>query len=185
MTLSCSRSRLLATALASSLLLAPLAQAGDDMTTSQTSTVLAVYSPMLVISIPVVLSAGVVGGSIKASAAVANREPAPAIKPEQVPDMEVKSIRERDDGGREVLLQDPQNPENTAQLQWPARQDDPASSFRVGQNVAFTSSEEGSGWLLRDGSAQGDTLAFVPTAQASLDSHSQLLQPGPDAGNQP
>ena len=99
--------------------------------------------------------------------------------------MEVKSIKDREDGGREVLLQDPANPENTAQLQWPARADDPASSFRVGQNVAFTSSEEGSGWLLRDGHAQGDALAFVPTAQALLNSHSDTLQQASTPGGQP
>lgn len=179
------RTRLLGATLAASLLLAPLAQAGDEMTGSQASTVLAVYSPMLVISIPVMLSTAVVGGSIKASTAAANRAAAPEIKAEQVPDMEVKSIKEREDGGREVLLQDPANPENTAQLQWPARADDPASSFRVGQNVAFTSSEEGSGWLLRDGTAQGDALAFVPTGQALLNSHSDTLQQASAPGGQP
>ena len=176
MTLPRTRTRLLATALASSLLLAPLAQAGDNMTASESSTMLAVASPLLVISIPVMLSAGVVGGTIKASTAAANRGSAPAIKAEQVPDMEVKAIEDREDGGRQVRLQDPANPENTAQLQWPARADDPAGAFRVGQNVAFTSSEEGSGWLLRDGTAQGEALAFVPTGHAMLNSHSDTLQ---------
>lgn len=183
--------RCLAAALAGSLLLAacPATRAGDNMTASEASTVLAVYSPMLVISIPAMLSATVAMNVSAASDHLSTGNgrdgQKPAITPAQVPDMEVKAIQDRDDGGREVLLQDPANPENTAQLQWPARADDPASSFRVGQNVAFTSSEEGSGWLLRDGHAQGDALAFVPTAQALLNSHSDTLQHASAPGGQP
>lgn len=176
-------SRCLAGALAGSLLLAasPASLAGDNMTASETSSVLTVLSPMLVISIPAMLSATVAMNASAASDHLSTgngrdgQKPRPT--PAAVPDMEVKAIQDREDGGREVLLQDPANPENTAQLQWPARQDDPAGNFRVGQNVAFTSSEEGSGWLLRDGSAQGQALAFVPTGQAMLNNHSDTLLP--------
>ncbi|MCW4455755.1 hypothetical protein OK348_13265 [Flavobacterium sp. MXW15] len=150
------------------------AQAGDiKLNKSEVSTLVVASSVVLVVSGPVFLSAA---GVRKAGDASRESREGDDGKPRRIsagpiPDMQVKSVDSNEDGGRRVALEDPADPRNTATLQWPQRQDDPAALFSVGQTVAFTPSPQGSGWMLR--AEDGAALAFVPTAQAAADSHSQ------------
>lgn len=78
-----------------------------------------------------------------------------------LPPMKVKAVRTRSDGGREVELFAEDEPAKTATLAWPARPDNPAEGFVVGQTVDFKPSAGGAGWIMRN--RTGKALAFVPT----------------------
>ena len=165
--------------LAASLMLAlspVMAQAGDiEFNTSQLSMLVVGSSVVMIVSGPVFLSAkGVqkVSDASRESRKDDGKEPR-RISAGPIPDMEVKAIDNDDAGNRRVVLEDPTDARNTATLQWPQRQDDPAALFSVGQTVLFAPSPQGAGWMLR--ADDGAALAFVPTAQAAADSHSQTL----------
>lgn len=156
--------------LASLLVMSP-AQAGDDMSDKNPSAISALVvsaSAVMIISAPLFLS-------MEAVAAGAEKrrrdEPRPRVQP--LPDMEVKSIDSKPDGGRSVRLEVPGEPDKHTVLAWPQREDNPAEGFQLGQTVAFIPSAEGAGWMLRD--TAGTPLAFVPSAHAAGDSHSQTL----------
>jgi|GEM_PF-1815930 len=81
-------------------------------------------------------------------------------KAPHVPDMVVKEVGQDENGHPHVRLEDPNNPEVIfAVLTWPNRTDNSAAGFRVGRRIRFQSSDQGSGWFLRD---RKQTLAFVP-----------------------
>jgi len=82
-----------------------------------------------------------------------------------LPDMRVEAITQQADGGRSVALVDPANAANTARLQWPQREDNPAANFVQGQTVAFTASPQGTGWMLR--AEDGAVLTFVSAIEAA------------------
>lgn len=90
-----------------------------------------------------------------------------------IPDMRVIAVEHTGQGSHQVALADPSNPENKAMLSWTERQDDPTAQFVVGQHIAFVPSPQGAGWVLR--AESGAALAFVPTATAIDDSHSQTM----------
>lgn len=165
--------------LAASLMLAlspAMTQAGDiKLNNSQLSVLVAGSSVVMIVSGPVFLSAKGVqkaGDASRESRKDDGKEPR-RISAGPIPDMQVKSIDNHETGGRRVVLEDPADARNTATLQWPQRQDDPAALFSVGQTVLFAPSPQGAGWMLR--ADDGAALAFVPTAQAAADSHSQNL----------
>ncbi|KRG44302.1 hypothetical protein ARC78_05805 [Stenotrophomonas pictorum JCM 9942] len=171
------KSLLAATALTCALALAlpaSPAQAGDDMTGSQASVLITGVSAMMVVSGPLYLS--VTGVRSVADLSKASSKPHEGKRRTSagpLPDMQVKDIAQTADGGRSVSLQDPANPENTALLQWPQRQDNPAANFVPGQTVAFTPSPQGAGWMLR--AEDGAVLTFVPTIEAAGDSRTTTL----------
>ena len=77
-------------------------------------------------------------------------------------------------GERQVQLQVPDKADQTATLRWPARvHEDQTAAFVVGQKVHFDPTEAGAGWTVK--SAQGQALAYVPTAYAAGDVMSQPL----------
>ncbi len=153
------------------------ARAGDgNLNGSEISVLVTGSSVVMVVSGPVFLSAAGVNKTMDASKAASERrkdEKARRISAGPLPDMQVKSVDSTAEGGRRVMLEDPTSAENTAVLQWPQRQDNPAENFIVGQTVAFTPSPQGAGWMLR--AEDGAVLTFVPTAEAMDESRTSTL----------
>ncbi len=85
----------------------------------------------------------------------------------KLPQMRVSAIATTVDGRREVLLQDADNPQNTASMQWDRTAGDPAVQFSVGQAVNFEPAGSGKGWQVRD--SQGRPLEYVPEASGPRD----------------
>lgn len=156
----------------------PTAHAGMDglnLNGSEASVLVTGFSAFMVVSGPLFLSAAGVRGAADMSKESSERRDGKArrVSAGPLPDMQVKSIGTAEDGGRTVALEDPANPDNTARLQWPKRQDDPAAGFAVGAKVAFQPSAKGSGWMLRNDA--GTALAFVPTIEAADESRTHAL----------
>lgn len=151
------------------------AQAGDiKLNGSQASMLVTGFSVVMVVSGPVFLSAaGVRNVADKSKESRERRHDKRRLSAGPLPDMQVKQITSTADGGRAVALEDPLNPENTAHLQWPQREDNPAANFVLGQTVAFTPSPQGAGWMLR--AEDGAALTFVPTIQAADESRTSTL----------
>lgn len=146
------------------------AQAGDDMTGSDVSVLVVGFSAMMVVSGPVLLSAAGVNSISEASSSAKDEGDKPRRRSAgAVPDMKVTAVGDTVEGGRRVALEDPTNPENTAVLSWPKRQDDPAAGFHIGSTIVFQPSPQGAGWLLHD--QNRTALAFVPTMEAASESH--------------
>jgi hypothetical protein len=169
----------LALLLGLTLLPAGPASAGMDrliLTPSQASVLVTGASVVMVVSGPAY--AAVVGArsASRASGRALDRASADAgDKQASLPPMRVRQIEHTADGGRALHLQDPQNPDNLALLQWPARADDPTAGFAVDQLIAFQPSAEDTGWLLHDAAGNGPALAFVPAIEAASSQHSQAL----------
>jgi len=74
-----------------------------------------------------------------------------------------------------VQLQVPDKADQTATLHWPVtpKDEDPTAAFVVGQQVRFEPTPAGAGWNVKG--AQGQTLAYVPTAYAAGDVMSESL----------
>lgn len=166
----------LAFALATSIglgLAAPDVLAGDgNLNDSQVSVLVTSVSAALVVSGPLFLSAAGVRKAADMSGGHRDGRARRATAG-NLPDMRVKSVGTNAEGGRQVALEDPANPENTAMLQWPKRNDDPAAGFNEGTLVAFQPSPQGTGWMLRN--PQGAALAFVPTIEAADESRTSTL----------
>jgi len=145
-----------------------------ELNNSEGSVLLTGSSAVLIVSGPFLLVGAAAKGASNASEQSSERrDEKRRISAGVVPDMKVTAIGQTADGGHQVVLEDPTNTENTATLQWPQREDNPAANFVVGERVAFTPSPQGSGWMLR--AEDGAILTYVPTAQAAQDSHSATL----------
>ncbi|KOR47142.1 hypothetical protein ADT25_05235 [Xanthomonas oryzae] len=122
---------------------------------------------MLTVSVPVVVASAIVTSPFVASfnAYADRRDDRRQPRAGTLPPMRVDAVQTLPAGEREVRLQDPQQPEATVMLRWPARQDDPAAGFRVGDMVSFQPSPAGSGWTVH--APQGQALAFLPTSDAA------------------
>lgn len=145
-----------------------------ELNNSEASVLLTGSSAVLIVSGPFFLSAAGVNKVAELSEdARERRDEKRRITAGELPDMKITSVEQTAEGGRQVVLEDPTNAENTATLQWPQRQDNPAANFVVGELVAFTPSPQGSGWMVR--AEDGAVLTYVPTAQAAQDSHSATL----------
>ncbi|MCC8626089.1 hypothetical protein [Xanthomonas vesicatoria] len=125
-------------------------------------------SAILVISAPYFVSLALGHSAMAGSEALGDASHKASAGP--LPPMRVKSVEKTTDGGCEVQLQDPEKADNTALLRWPAREDDPATGFRVGETVTFQPSPAGAGWTVQ--SPQGQALAFVPTAESAAQNSS-------------
>jgi predicted small lipoprotein YifL len=145
-----------------------------ELNNSAASVLITGSSVVMVVSGPFFLAAAAANAASDASEQSSERrDEKRKITAGVLPDMKVKSVDRTAEGGRQVVLEDPTNTENTATLQWPQREDNPAANFTVGEQVAFTPSPQGSGWMLR--AEDGAVLTYVPTAQAAQDSHSATL----------
>ncbi|OQP83657.1 hypothetical protein IA54_018930 [Xanthomonas phaseoli pv. syngonii LMG 9055] len=147
----------------------PCAHAGEATTPGEKSE----FYSALSLAMPVLIASGVfasvVAGPLTASSEMAaSRRRAHAGK---LPPMRVQAVGTLPAGARQVRLQDPQQAENTAVLQWQARQDDPAAGFHVGEMVTFQPSPAGSGWTAH--TRPGKALVFVPTEAAAAYGNSQ------------
>ncbi|WP_115541120.1 hypothetical protein [Xanthomonas campestris] len=126
-------------------------------------------SAILVISAPYFVSLALTHSAVAGSEALSHASNKASAGP--LPPMRVTSVGPTPDGGSEVQLQDPAQAANTALLRWPVRNDAPAAGFRVGETVTFQPSPAGAGWTVQ--SAQGEALAFVPTAESAAQNSSQ------------
>lgn len=161
------------------LLPAVTAQAGMDrlsLTPSQASVLVTGVSAVMVVSGPFYAAYVGARSASQASGRALDRSSADGgVKTAALPPMRVRLIEDTADGGRAVHLQDPENPDNQALVQWPARNDDPAAGFTLDQLIAFQPSTEDTGWLLHDAAGSGPALAFVPGIEAAANQHSQAL----------
>ena len=159
--------------------LVPPANAGMDrliLTPSQASVLVTGVSAVMVVSGPFYAAYVGARSASQATGRALDRASADAgDKTASLPPMRVRLIEDTADGGRAIHLQDPQNPENQALVQWPARADDPTAGFAVDQLIAFQPSSQDTGWLLRDANGDGSALAFVPSIEAAASQHSQAL----------
>ncbi|MCL1499737.1 hypothetical protein [Xanthomonas nasturtii] len=160
--------RLLSSRVAAALLLAALSptcvQAGEMTTPGEKSQ----FYSALAVSVPVVVGSAIVASPFVASSTAvdAMRNGSGQPRTGTLPPMRVDAVQTLPAGEREVRLQDPQQSEATVMLRWPARQDDPAAGFRVGDMVSFQPSPAGSGWTVH--APQGQALAFLPTSDAAV-----------------
>lgn len=154
------------------------AHAGMDrlvLTPSQTSMLVTGASVVMVVSGPAYAAFVGARSTSRASGRALGRGGADAHTTGRLPPMRVRQIEHTADGGRALHLQDPDNPDNQALLQWPARSDDPTAGFAADQLIAFQPSAQDTGWLLHDAASDGPALAFVPRIDAAASQHSQAL----------
>ncbi|MCP3035540.1 MULTISPECIES: hypothetical protein [Xanthomonas] len=163
------RSFLAASACLFAALTLPCAHAGEATTPGEKSE----FYSALSLAMPVLIASGVAGSVFSAPVAASNTvaESRREARAGKLPPMRVQAVDTLPAGARQVRLQDPQQAENTAVLQWQARQDDPAAGFHVGEMVTFQPSPAGSGWTVH--AEQGQALAFVPTEAAAAYGSSQ------------
>ncbi|MCB7147767.1 hypothetical protein LI078_14400 [Stenotrophomonas maltophilia] len=165
--------RVPASALLLSALLAPTVHAGaaPQLNSSEASVLI---TSVIVVSVPLAASAGLSELSKAPFKASERREKAQRTKAVPLPPMEVKKVETTPEGERQVQLQVPDKADQTATLRWPARvHEDQTAAFVVGQRVHFDPTEAGAGWTVK--SAQGQALAYVPTAYAAGDVMSEAL----------
>ncbi|WP_286070747.1 hypothetical protein [Stenotrophomonas sp. 57] len=165
--------RVPASALLLSALLVPTAHAGaaPQLNSSEASVLI---TSVIVVSVPLAASAGLSELSKAPFKASERREKAQRTKAVPLPPMEVKKVETTPEGERQVQLQVPDKADQTATLRWPARvHEDQSAAFVVGQRVHFDPTGAGAGWTVK--SAQGQALAYVPTAYAAGDVMSEAL----------
>ncbi|MCS3746945.1 hypothetical protein FHY18_002541 [Xanthomonas arboricola] len=148
----------------------PCAHAGEATTPGEKSE----FYSALALATPVLAASAVVGSVFAPPVAAYNAlaESRRETRAHKLPAMRVEAVDTLPEGARQVRLQDPQQAETTAVLQWPARQDDPAAGFHVGEVVTFQPSPAGSGWTVH--APQGQALAFLPTGDAVVNSSSRV-----------
>lgn len=165
--------RVPASALLLSALLVPTVHAGaaPQLNSSEASVLI---TSLIVVSVPLAASAGLSELSKAPFKASERNGRATRTKAVPLPPMEVKKVETTPEGDRQVHLQVPGKADQTATLQWPAAAgDDPVAGFVVGQQVRFDPTDAGAGWTVK--SAQGQALAYVPTAYAAGDVMSEVL----------
>ncbi|MEX5406381.1 hypothetical protein VPH47_19285 [Stenotrophomonas sp. WED208] len=165
--------RMPASALLLSALLVPTVHAGaaPQLNSSEASVLI---TSLIVVSVPLAASAGLSELSKAPFKASERRDRARRTKAVPLPPMEVKKVETTPEGERQVLLQVPDKADQTATLRWPARvHEGQTAAFVVGQQVHFDPTEAGAGWTVK--SAQGQALAYVPTAYAAGDVMSEAL----------
>ncbi|WP_285317029.1 hypothetical protein [Stenotrophomonas maltophilia group sp. Smal35] len=165
--------RVPASTLLLSALLVPTVHAGaaPQLNSSEASVLI---TSLIVVSVPLAASAGLSELSKAPFKASERRDKARRTKAVPLPPMEVKKVETTAAGERQVQLQVPDKADQTATLRWPARvHEDQTAAFVVGQQVHFDPTEAGAGWTVK--SAQGQALAYVPTAYAAGDVMSEAL----------
>ncbi|WP_312320910.1 hypothetical protein [Stenotrophomonas sp.] len=166
------RSSLISAALATLLVAAP-AQAGEppkgfsDKVTSYA--MIGSVASVVIVTSPVWLTLG-------ASAAIVDgvdgsgKEEGKIAKAKPLPPLTVERVETKADGAVEVALKHPESPE-VAVIQWPAREDSPGKTLKVGDVLDLTPTEAGAGWMVAN--AKGETLAFMPTSDAAKNQMSE------------
>ncbi|WP_340572472.1 hypothetical protein [Stenotrophomonas sp. G106K1] len=165
--------RIPASALLLSALLVPTVHAGaaPQLNSSEVSVLI---TSVIVLSGPLALSADLSELSKAPFKASERGNKTPRTKAVPLPPMEVKKVETTTTGERQVQLQVPGKADQTATLRWPAQvREDQTTAFVVGQQVQFDPTEAGAGWTVK--SAQGQALAYVPTAYAAGDALSEQL----------
>jgi hypothetical protein len=80
------------------------------------------------------------------------------------PPLKVTGVDPQANGDIHVAVEVAGQPGQHGVLNWPARADNPAKALHAGDVLAFTPSDEGAGWFVRD--EGGQPLAFLPTESA-------------------
>lgn len=160
------RTSMISAALAMALVAAP-AYAGDpptDFSGKVGSYGLAgSFASVVVVTSPVWLS---VGASMMAAEDMgkARQKKGEARKAEPMPPLTVEKVEARPDGAVDVTLRNPNSPD-LAVVQWPARENNPGTTIKVGDVLDLTPSKAGSGWVVAN--KEGAALAFMPTPDAA------------------
>lgn len=166
--------RVPASALLLSALLVPTVHAGaaPQLNSSQASVIVTSF---VVLSLPMAASMGLSELSKAPFKASERNGKATRTKAVPLPPMEVKKVETTPEGECQVQLQVPDKADHTATLRWTVQPqgENPTDAFVVGQQVHFDPTEAGAGWNVK--SAQGQILAYVPTAYAAGDVMSEAL----------
>lgn len=168
------RSSLISAALATLLVAAPV-HAGDppEGFSDKMASYGMVGSSMAVaiVTSPVWLSLGAsMAGSEKLSTSGNKNGNGKVAKAQPLPPLTVETVETKADGAVEVALRNPESPE-LAVIQWPARENNPGETLKVGDVLDLTPTEAGAGWMVAN--AKGETLAFMPTADAAKNQMSE------------
>ena len=162
------RSSLISAALATLLVAAPV-YAGDPPTGFSDKVgsygVAGSSVAVAIVTSPVWLTLGAsIAGSEKLSESGNGKGKDKAAKAQPLPPLTVETVETKADGAVEVALRNPESPD-LAVIQWPARENNPGKTLKVGDVLDLTPTEAGAGWMVAN--AQGETLAFMPTANAA------------------
>lgn len=168
------RSSLISAALATLLVAAPV-HAGDppegfsDKVTSYG--MMGSSVAVAIVTSPVWLTLGAsLAGSEKLSESGNGKGKGKAAKAQPLPPLTVETVETKADGAVEVALRNPESPD-VAVIQWPARENNPGKTLKVGDVLDLTPTEAGAGWMVAN--AKGETLAFMPTADAAKNQMSE------------
>jgi len=142
---------------------------GSEMNQSQSSVLLTALISAAILIMPVAFSAKAIEEGIEQSGKASTAPKTQGCdKPccgHQLPEMEVQHIGYNDQGQRQVLFAEANNPQQLLVLLWLNKtSQDPAAGFTVGQAVYFQPSAQFSGCLIHD--AAGTALAFVPAGNS-------------------
>ncbi len=162
------RSSLISAVLASVLVVAPV-QANDNLSDKALSyAAIGSFMTLYVVTSPVWLTSAALDKA-SAKSKVNGRKTAGKAGP--LPPLTVETLETKADGAVEVALKNPDAPEELAVVQWPARDDNSGKGLKVGDVLDFTPTEAGAGWMVAN--AKGETLAFMPTADAAKNQMSE------------
>ncbi len=162
------RSSLISAALATLLVAAPV-HAGDPLAdlsdTVSTYGIAGSSVAVALVTSPVWLTLGAsLAGAEKLSESGDEKGKGKGQKAQPLPPLTVETVETKADGAVEVALRNPESPE-LAVIQWPARENNPGKTLKVGDVLDLTPTEAGAGWMVAN--AKGETLAFMPTADAA------------------
>lgn len=169
------RSSLISAALATLLVAAPV-HAGEPPTgfsdTVSTYGIVGSSVAVAIVTSPVWLTLGAsLTGAEKLSESGDDKGKNKVAKAHPLPPLTVETVETKADGAVEVALRNPESPD-IAVIQWPARENNPGSTLKVGDVLDLTPTETGAGWMVAN--AKGETLAFMPTSDAARNQKSEV-----------
>lgn len=167
------------TALALAVALSAQPVGAQHFTPSQASVsygIIGVGMSLVVLTAPVWMTAAGVqkahaGSEARREAKADAKAKAKAAKAGPLPPLTVTGVTPLDGGGFEVALQNPQEPDAPAVVQWPAAAGQGEAQIAVGDVLDFTPTAAGAGWTVQ--AADGTALAYLPTEDAAADAVSE------------
>ncbi|WP_421568999.1 hypothetical protein [Stenotrophomonas sp. PD6] len=167
--------RLSSLAVALSLVVTSSPVAAQDYTPGQGASSVVIFGGLMslaVVTSPVWLTVGAVHESQEKSNNRRERGArADGLKAGPLPPLTVEKIEPKANGAVDVSLRNPQAPQDLAVVQWPARDDNPAKTLKVGDVLDLTPTPTGAGWTVAG--ADGTAVAFLPTPDAAANNLSE------------